>query len=80
MHCKRKLLHTCTLIQCFSPCFLHYCTQAVGASTRIFELLDRVSEIRDGTDVLDHLKGGILQYVFMMLSIAFVLCNFRNKI
>ena len=32
--------------------------QAVGASVRIFELLDRVSEIRDGTLVFEPFKGG----------------------
>ncbi len=45
--CFLELLHVL--------CFL----KAVGASTRIFDLLDRRSEIRDGKDTLDHLKGGL---------------------
>lgn len=36
----------------------HVCAQAVGASIRIFQLLDRVSEIEDGIQVLDAFKGG----------------------
>jgi hypothetical protein len=32
--------------------------QAVGASIRIFELLDRSSEVADGGQVLQALKGG----------------------
>ncbi len=45
------LFRTITYVLCF--------LNAVGASTRIFDLLDRRSEIRDGKDTLDHLKGGL---------------------
>lgn len=33
--------------------------QAVGASLRIFDLLDRIPQIRDGSQQLDSLKGEI---------------------
>ena len=37
--------------------------QAVGASVRIFELLDRVSEIKDGTLIFEPFKGGVSVHV-----------------
>ena len=33
--------------------------QAVGASLRIFDLLDRIPQIKDGSQQLDNLKGEI---------------------
>ena len=38
--------------------FKYHFLQAVGASVRIFELLDRVSEIKDGSLVFEPFKGG----------------------
>ena len=32
-------------------------SQAVGASVRIFDLMDRIPQIRDGSQKLDYLKG-----------------------
>ena len=48
--------------QCVYTRALFYCyifIQAVGASVRVFELLDRCNEIRDGEEILETLKGGI---------------------
>lgn len=36
--------------------------KAVGASVRIFQLLDRVSEVPNGSDVADPFKGGKIPY------------------
>lgn len=44
----------------------------MGASIRIFELLDRESEITDGDQVLETLKGGmctVLQMYFTLHNI-----------
>ena len=45
-----------------------YHVQAVGASVRIFELLDRVSEIKDGEQKLETLKGGMVVKLKLMLK------------
>lgn len=45
----------------------------MGASIRIFELLDRVSEIKDGDQVLEILKGGEVINVICCFS-----CDFSN--
>lgn len=51
-----------------------YIVKAVGASVRIFQLLDRVSEINDGDLVMETLKGGM--YVYVNMWVDMFLCYY----
>ena len=48
-----------TITVLFSPWCAVSLFQAVGASLRIFDLLDRIPQIKDGSQQLDNLKGEI---------------------
>ena len=57
--------------QCFSVLSVPLlCPQAVGASVRIFELLDRVSEVQDGEATFEPFKGGEPQKTRLSLVFA----------
>lgn len=56
------MLYTLNLAMCFAFLSNLYgeFMQAVGASIRIFELLDRMSLIQDGELIFEPFKGGVL--------------------